>query len=215
MLSVVTTLGACDDRPAPRSLKDQPSLFRENADAPVSRFAPAAGGEGLSVGHSSSSFNEAQLPGSMFRAAEVAPERLALTGTLLSELKARQVDDQSIVIDLPADVLFDFDKAELRPDSQAPLSKTAQLIASYPNAALVVNGHTDAVGKDAYNDNLSRKRARAVADWIERETGRTPTAAGFGKRRPIAPNAQPDGSDDPQGRQRNRRVEILIRPLTP
>lgn len=207
------TLAGCDSRPAPRSLKDEASIFRIKADAPESRFAPAGGGEGLAAGGPESSFGEPAAPGSTFRAAEVPPDKLESTEALISELKARQTADLSIAVDLPTDVLFDFDKAELRPDAQEPLSRAARLVESYPDAPLAVNGHTDGKGTDAYNDPLSQRRARAVADWLKANTGRAAEAKGLGKRQPIAANVHPDGSDDPDGRQRNRRVEILIRPL--
>ncbi|WP_239025709.1 OmpA family protein [Sphingomonas paeninsulae] len=181
-------------------------MFRQDSDAPDSRFV-ASGPE--------SKFGEALSAGSTFRLAEIPPEKLQSTEVLLSELKATQTPDQSIAIDLPTDVLFDFDKAVLRPDANEPLSRAAQLIASYPEAPLLVNGHTDGKGSDAYNDPLSMKRATAVAQWLKQSTGRTPAAAGLGKRHPVAPNVQPNGTDDPEGRQRNRRVEILIRPLVP
>jgi outer membrane protein OmpA-like peptidoglycan-associated protein len=85
-----------------------------------------------------------------------------------------------------------------------------------PRARYQVEGHTDAKGTDAYNDRLSQRRARSVRDWLVREAGVAPTrigTLGFGERRPVAPNERPDGSDDPEGRQRNRRVEILVTPL--
>lgn len=202
--AAVMVLAGCDSRPSARSLKDEASLFRQSMNAPDSRFV--AGGP-------ESSFGEPSAPQSVFRNAEIPAEKLQATEALLTELKAVQTPDQSIAIDLPADVLFDFDKAVLRTDAREPLMKAAQLIASYPDAPLAVNGHTDSKGSDAYNDPLSVKRATAVADWLKVNTGRTPAAAGLGKRKPVAPNTLPDGSDNPEGRQRNRRVEILIRPL--
>lgn len=73
-------------------------------------------------------------------------------------------------------------------------------------------GHTDAIGSDDYNDRLSEARAKTVRDWlashafVPAETG----IKGMGKRQPIAANSKPDGSDDPEGRQKNRRVEVDI-----
>ncbi|HLK24527.1 MAG TPA: OmpA family protein, partial [Caulobacteraceae bacterium] len=75
-----------------------------------------------------------------------------------------------------------------------------------------VEGHTDAIGSDAYNMTLSEARARTVRDWLSAR-GAIPAATpikGYGKRDPIAPNTRPDGSDDPEGRQKNRRVDILF-----
>ncbi|KQO08971.1 hypothetical protein ASF09_04515 [Sphingomonas sp. Leaf242] len=119
------------------------------------------------------------------------------------------------MIDLPADILFDFDKAILRADAEQSLRKAAELLGSYPTAPVKVNGHTDGKGSDAYNDPLSLRRAQAVATWLKKNSGRGSTVAGLGKRRPVADNANADGSDNPDGRQRNRRVEIVIQPAAP
>ena len=148
---------------------------------------------------------------SVFVSSEVAPERVETTRSLLSELNARRTDGV-IVIDLPADVLFDFDKATIRADAEPALTRAAELLKSYPQAQVSIGGHTDAKGDDAYNEGLSLRRARAVAARLQREAGRTLGAEGFGERRPVAPNVKPDGSDDPDGRQKNRRVEIRITP---
>ena len=117
---------------------------------------------------------------------------------------------------LNADLLFDFDKADLRPQADAVLRDlVAQVQARLPAGRYRIEGHTDAKGNDRYNDALSNRRARSVQAWLTRNAGvpanRTATA-GFGRSRPAAPNQKPDGSDDPEGRQKNRRVEILVRP---
>jgi outer membrane protein OmpA-like peptidoglycan-associated protein len=208
----LTLAGCGDTRPAPRSLKDEASTFRLVVDAPESRMTLAGADSTGGTDGPESSFAPAGERASVFRAAEVAPDRVALTENLLSELNARQADDQSIVIDLPADILFDFDKATLRPDAEPSLRKAAELLGSYPAAPVKVNGHTDGKGTDAYNDPLSLRRAQAVATWLKDHGGRGATVAGLGKRRPVADNAKADGSDDPDGRQRNRRVEIVIEP---
>jgi len=148
---------------------------------------------------------------SVFVASEVAPDRIETTRTLLTELNARR-SEGTIVVDLPADVLFDFDKATIRSDAEPALAKATEVLKSYPKARVSIGGHTDAKGDDAYNDALSLRRAKAVADRLAGPAGRALTAEGFGEKRPIAPNAHPDGSDDPDGRQKNRRVEIRITP---
>jgi len=148
---------------------------------------------------------------SVFVASEVAPDRIETTRGLLTELKARR-SDAAIVVDLPADVLFDFDKATIRPDAEPALARAAELLKSYPGAQITIGGHTDAKGDDAYNEALSLRRARAVADRLQGAAGHALKAEGFGERRPVAPNARPDGADDPDGRQKNRRVEIRITP---
>ena len=193
-----------------QSLLDQPSSFTVRAAAPVSTFAAGGVAGSLAPAGPQSTFAVAGAPSTVFRQAEVPPERLALTTGLMSELKARTTPEQAIVVDLPADVLFDFDKATLRPDATRPLRKAADLIASYPDAPISVTGHTDSKGDDAYNAALSVRRAATVAGWIKSNSGRAVASRGLGERQPIAPNAKPDGADDPDGRQRNRRVEIVI-----
>jgi outer membrane protein OmpA-like peptidoglycan-associated protein len=88
----------------------------------------------------------------------------------------------------------------------------AALLAKAGRHPATVEGHTDAKGSDTYNQTLSENRAKTVRDWLAVH-GALPTATpvkGWGKRRPVAPNAKPDGSDDPQGRQKNRRVEVVL-----
>lgn len=212
-LCAVLLLAACNDRPAARSLKDEASSFRLVVDAPVSGLSVAGSASAARPAVTESSFGVAGGQPSMFRAAEVAADRVALTTSLLSDLKARQQSDKSIVIDLPADILFDFDKANLRADADPSLRKAADLLQSYPDAPILINGHTDAKGSEAYNDPLSLRRAQAVATWLKGNGGRSATVAGLGERRPVGPNTRADGSDDPDGRQRNRRVEIVIQPI--
>lgn len=134
-----------------------------------------------------------------------------LTGAV-SGLNTR-VSDMGLVIDLPADALFEFDKAELTPAAQTELAKAAELIRRSPPGAIQVIGHTDSKGDDAYNQKLSEARARTVADWFGTQVGvrqRAFEAIGKGETDPIAPNARPDGGDDAAGRAKNRRVEVVV-----
>ena len=111
-----------------------------------------------------------------------------------------------------ADALFEFDKATLTPDARETLDALVPLLAKAGKHPATVEGHTDAKGSDAYNQTLSEQRARAVKDWLVAR-GAVPAATptkGWGERRPVAPNARPDGSDDPAGRQKNRRVEVVL-----
>jgi outer membrane protein OmpA-like peptidoglycan-associated protein len=118
-----------------------------------------------------------------------------------------------IRIEMPADVLFDFDKAEIRSDAQPVLSQAAEIIRRHAQRRVVIEGHTDAKGSEQYNKRLSQRRAEAVKRWLqEREKlkGVAMQTKGWGAGKPVAPNAKPDGSDDPEGRQKNRRVEIVL-----
>jgi outer membrane protein OmpA-like peptidoglycan-associated protein len=196
-----------------RVLKDVPTQLVVNAAVPSTVLRPQATGGQLAVNTPETRLGSSRnQPATVLREAEIPPQRLELTRTLLSELKARQTPEQAISIDLPADVLFDFDKADLRPDSAGPLDKAAELIRSYPAAPLRVVGHTDGKGTDAYNDSLSDRRAQAVANALRERTSRQAHTEGMGKRQPVAANTTPDGRDDPEGRQRNRRVQVLLQP---
>jgi outer membrane protein OmpA-like peptidoglycan-associated protein len=111
-----------------------------------------------------------------------------------------------------ADALFEFDQATLTPDAEETLTALVPLLAKAGKHPVSVEGHTDAKGSDAYNQTLSEKRASAVKDWLvaHKAVPAGATTKGWGKRRPVAPNAHPDGSDDPAGRQKNRRVEVVL-----
>jgi len=115
---------------------------------------------------------------------------------------------------LAADVLFDFDKAILRPDAVATLRQAAAKIrTARPRGAIRIEGYTDSKGADALNLRLSHKRAEAVETWFIQNAGMSVSAfvpKGFGAARPVAPNRKPDGQDNPAGRQLNRRVEIVV-----
>jgi len=101
-------------------------------------------------------------------------------------------------------VLFDFNKSTLKPESDAVLRQVAVLLTQDPALKLEIQGHTDNVGSDAYNQPLSEARARAVVTWLTQQRvapGRL-APRGYGKTRPIATNATDEG------RAQNRRVEI-------
>ena len=111
-----------------------------------------------------------------------------------------------------SDALFDFDKHNLRPDAEATLEAALPEIAKAAGKPARVEGHTDGKGSDAYNMKLSEARGRTVRDWLGGHGAIPPSTPirAFGKRVPIAPNTTPDGRDDPEGRQKNRRVEIVF-----
>lgn len=121
--------------------------------------------------------------------------------------------DDSIAYSINADVLFDFDRAEIKPAAAAELDRVAKAIRTEvpATAAIRIDGHTDAVGDDTYNQRLSERRAAAVADWLATnariDRGRL-RPAGYGERKPVAPNTNADGSDNPAGRTKNRRVVL-------
>jgi outer membrane protein OmpA-like peptidoglycan-associated protein len=124
-----------------------------------------------------------------------------------------QEGPQELRLTLAADILFDFDKATIRPDAKAALDRVAQIIRAKSRGAVRIEGFTDSRGTADYNLRLSKSRAESVENWMtEREGlhGAGFTTRGFGATRFAAPNTRTDGSDDPAGRQKNRRVEIII-----
>jgi outer membrane protein OmpA-like peptidoglycan-associated protein len=110
---------------------------------------------------------------------------------------------------MPTDLLFEFDKADLRESAKVSLQKLGKLIQRNPASRFSIEGHTDAFGSDEYNQDLSERRASTVADWLVQNMGISPTqitTTGYGSRKLIAPA---NGTKDQQ--QINRRVEIVIR----
>ena len=132
--------------------------------------------------------------------------------SVLQDLGAKVVGQQ-LTIDLAADVLFDFDKYTLLPKANDTLRKVGQVAASYPSSPMLIEGHTDGKGTHPYNMKLSENRADAVKNWLVANAsiaGSRITTQGWGETKPVAPNKKPDGSDDPEGRQKNRRVQIVM-----
>src|SRR5712691_1138728 len=133
-------------------------------------------------------------------------------GGKVQDLQVKEVGNE-IRIDLNADVLFDFDKADLLPKAQETLTKAAALVKERAKGTVQINGYTDSKGDDAYNMKLSERRANSVRDWFRTKGGLASfqfNTRGFGETQAVAPNTKPDGSDDPEGRQKNRRVEIIL-----
>lgn len=118
--------------------------------------------------------------------------------------------DINYTIRLPTDVLFDFDKAELRPGATALLTQVVEQLRGKRVLALQVYGHTDAKGEAQYNYRLSLRRAQAVCRWLKAEGKAYTLCLGRGEDEPVGPNENPDGSDNPVNRQLNRRVDIKV-----
>jgi outer membrane protein OmpA-like peptidoglycan-associated protein len=132
-------------------------------------------------------------------------------GSKVADLRVKETATE-VRIELAADVLFEFDQATLRPAAEETLSKAADMIRDRAAGVVRIEGHTDSKGDNAYNQRLSQRRADSVRQWfVSHNLGdRKFVVSGFGETRPVAPNDKPDGADDPEGRQRNRRVEIVV-----
>lgn len=140
---------------------------------------------------------------------EGAPAEVAGT---VENLEVTETETE-IRIELSGDVLFDFDSADIRSEAEPVLTGVADVLKQHPDAAVTIAGYTDAKGSDSYNLSLSEQRAASVKDWLVTNggvDGANLTTRGLGEANPVAPNANPDGSDNPEGRQKNRRVEIAV-----
>jgi outer membrane protein OmpA-like peptidoglycan-associated protein len=135
---------------------------------------------------------------------QAAQQREKLRQQLNQVLQTRETA-QGLVANMP-DVLFDFNKSTLKPAAKERLAKVAGIILAYPDLQLKIDGYTDSVGGEQYNQQLSEERAASVRDYLISQgvSANNVIAQGFGKNNPIASNASPEG------RQQNRRVEMLV-----
>lgn len=137
---------------------------------------------------------------------------------VVSEFTRRGIDareaEEGVVIYLPTVYLFAFNSAAVEPDASQQLRQIADLLNApfLTGRRIIVEGHADAIGAEAYNKTLSDKRAEAVIGELVTAgvTRERLTKRAFGKDRPLEPNKRPDGSDNPEGRARNRRVALIV-----
>jgi outer membrane protein OmpA-like peptidoglycan-associated protein len=150
------------------------------------------------------------------RGIEQQRQELARNRELLEKLKRQNLEaretERGVVVNLP-DVLFEFGRAELTSEARVKARDIADVLNDRAkDRRLAVEGHTDSIGSAAFNQGLSERRAENVVIALENSgvtSGRI-TAQGYGKRYPVAPNTNPDGTDNPAGRAKNRRVEVVI-----
>lgn len=181
------------------ALPEQQSIFRERT-FPASTFLEK-------MQQSKGSFSASN---SAFGLKDMDEQTRVIAETTLAELGAKP-QGGNIIVDLPSDVLFDFDKADIRPDARPVLLKLAGVLAVMTERRVSIVGHTDSKGGDDYNDRLSTRRAASVKSWLlESGVKSKMTTAGQGERFPVAPNEDAGGADNPEGRQLNRRVQLVI-----
>ncbi len=149
-------------------------------------------------------------PGATFKVIDIVFKVESFGGQVV-DLQVKETDTE-VRIELAADVLFEFDKATLLPKAEDTLKRAAEFIRQRAAGVVQIEGHTDAKGGHAYNQRLSERRAESVRLWFARHGlgDLRFSSKGFAETRPVAPNTKPDGADDPEGRQKNRRVEIVI-----
>jgi len=152
--------------------------------------------------------SQASLDNAARQTAQLQAEKVELRAQLLSQFNAiLQTQDtaRGLIVNM-SDVLFDTGKYSLRPLAREKLAKVAGIVSGHPGLRLDVEGHTDNVGGDDYNQQLSEQRGESVRDYLTAQGMATAsvTSKGFGKTQPVASN------DTADGRQRNRRVELVI-----
>ena len=109
-------------------------------------------------------------------------------------------------------IYYDLDSANIRPDAARELDKLVQILIDNPEINIELSSHTDSIASVEYNQNLSQRRAQSAVNYMI-QRGIAPdrmVAKGYGELRPVARNTNPDGTDNPEGRQRNRRTEFKI-----
>ena len=151
---------------------------------------------------------EAELDRGTKDKAQAEPEKAELRAQLLTQFDAvlaTRDTPRGLIVDM-SDALFDADQFSLRPLAREKLAQVAGIVSGHPGLRLDVEGYTDSVGGDAYNQRLSEQRGTSVRDYLIQQgmAGSSVTTKGFGKAEPVASN------DTAQGRQQNRRVELVI-----
>ena len=132
-------------------------------------------------------------------------------GTFPSIDAAKPVQSCGTVITLEDSVLFDFGSSDLRGEASTTLTNLATVLKDSKAPKVQVQGHTDSVSDDAFNQKLSEQRAQAVSSALKSDgVAADLEAVGYGETKPVAPNENPDGSDNPAGRRLNRRVEVFV-----
>lgn len=198
-VAVISALCACGQKPdEPAAQQQQASLVQAStAETPQPQPEPVAPSAPVPMPAPATAQNSAAAQGSSLTA-----QSSSLSGTETGF---------NIQINLSSDVLFDFDKAELKPEADGELQKAADIIRQKGKGLILITGYTDSKGTDAYNKRLSLARAQAVKNWFEAQgLHQNYQTEGLGAANPVAPNANDDGSDNPEGRAKNRRVEIIV-----
>jgi outer membrane protein OmpA-like peptidoglycan-associated protein/tetratricopeptide (TPR) repeat protein len=138
--------------------------------------------------------------------ADMEEETLVLPDLCLTP-EPPKVDEKFVV----QNVYYDYDKAEVKPESYPALDEIVRMLNTYPNMEIELSAHTDSKGSDEYNQRLSEARAQSVVDYLVSKgiAKERLVAKGYGETQPVAPNTI-DGKDNPEGREKNRRTEFKV-----
>jgi outer membrane protein OmpA-like peptidoglycan-associated protein len=191
--------------------------LQQNAQAESDRDRAAAANSNQAAADAQQGQRDAEADSERNKAAAaISDQQLQQAGRDREELRARLLEQfnailttrdtaRGLVVNM-SDVLFDTGKYTLRPAAREKLAKISGIILVYPDLKLAIEGNTDSVGGDALNQELSEQRAGAVRDYLAKENIplASMTSRGFGKTQPVASN------DTAEGRQQNRRVELVV-----
>jgi outer membrane protein OmpA-like peptidoglycan-associated protein len=149
-------------------------------------------------------------PGYFANGFEFSTKNMTKSDTIFQPVGLHNLSKQPIII---PNIYYEFDKANLTSESTITIDTTIyKILLENPDIIVEIGSHTDARGSDQYNITLSQKRAESVVNYLisKKIEPRRLRAKGYGETKFIAPNEKPDGSDDPDGRQKNRRTEFRI-----
>ncbi|NLP20104.1 MAG: OmpA family protein, partial [Bacteroidales bacterium] len=129
---------------------------------------------------------------------------------VLDAIFVNTLPEQSFIV---KNIYYEFAKSELTTEAKKTIDNTIfKILQAYPDIIIEISSHTDSIDTEEFNMKLSQARAQSVVDYLINkgiESERL-VAKGYGKNFPIAPNSNPDGSDNPEGRQKNRRTEFKV-----
>jgi len=194
-----------------RALAEETRRRQAEADAQNAAVARAAAErERLEIERARQEALKAQSEAEQAQAAvaQAEQEKNALRDRLreqLSVILETRETARGLIVNV-SDVLFDTGSATLKPGAREKLARVAGILASHPDLKIEIEGHTDSVGGDDYNQRLSERRAESVRTYLVQQkiAATSVDAEGFGESRPVANNASP------AGRQKNRRVELVV-----
>jgi outer membrane protein OmpA-like peptidoglycan-associated protein len=201
------------------AVRERQAAERAKADADASRAAALAAQQQAQTAQQQAQAAQQQAEAEAERAKQAAADadaqrvqaendKTRMRAQLLQQLNMileTRDTARGLIVNM-SDVLFDTAKFTLRPGAREKLAKVSGILLAYPGLRIQIEGHTDNVGGDEYNQKLSEQRADSVRDYLVQQgvgTGAV-SAVGFGKARPVTTN------DTATGRQQNRRVELVV-----
>lgn len=143
--------------------------------------------------------------------ATISTQNITMSDTLIQDLELKQIPIQAIVL---KNIYYEFDKSDLTNKAKLTIDSILfPILRDNPKLIVEISSHTDNKGDDNYNKKLSQRRAESVVNYLTNEKGiesKRLVAKGYGENHPIVPNKNKDGSDNPEGRAKNRRTEFKV-----